>query len=170
MAGHANVLCTDEQHTVIDWTGQSSVYRLRISLAKCWSISLVTVFCYAYYFRFSPFTFHLGSVHLLQDVALHHCLPLSSACCFPVPGSSCFSLVANLCSVWVHLVCLILAICPAHLHCYFTVYSIMSIIFVLFPICEHDTLRCICRPNILFFERFSVCLSIVLLRDHVWQP
>ena len=32
----------------------------------------------------SPFTFHLGFVHPLQDVALHQCLPLSSVCCFPV--------------------------------------------------------------------------------------
>ena len=30
------------------------------------------------------FTFHLGFVHPLQDVALHQCLPLSSVCCFPV--------------------------------------------------------------------------------------
>ena len=32
----------------------------------------------------SCFTFHLGFVHPLQDVALHQCLPLSSVCCFPV--------------------------------------------------------------------------------------
>ena len=36
----------------------------------------------------SCFTFHLGFVHPLQDVALHQCLPLSSVCCFPV---SCFT-------------------------------------------------------------------------------
>ena len=30
----------------------------------------------------SCFTFHLGLVHPLQDVALHQCLPLSSVCCF----------------------------------------------------------------------------------------
>ena len=32
----------------------------------------------------SCFTFHLGFVHPLQDVALHQCLPLTSVCCFPV--------------------------------------------------------------------------------------
>ena len=32
----------------------------------------------------SCFTFHLGFVHPLQDVALHQCLPLSSVYCFPV--------------------------------------------------------------------------------------
>ena len=35
-----------------------------------------------------PFTFHLGFVHPLQDVALCQYLPLSSVCCFPVPGGS----------------------------------------------------------------------------------
>ena len=30
----------------------------------------------------------LGSVHPLQDVALHQCLPLPPVCCFPVPGGS----------------------------------------------------------------------------------
>ena len=33
-------------------------------------------------------TFHPGFGHPLQDVPLHKCLPLSSACCFPVPGGS----------------------------------------------------------------------------------
>ena len=36
----------------------------------------------------SCFSFHLGFIHPLQDVALHQCLPLSSVCCFPVPGGS----------------------------------------------------------------------------------
>ena len=36
----------------------------------------------------SCFTFHLGFVYPLQDVALHQCLPLSSVCCFPDPGGS----------------------------------------------------------------------------------
>ena len=31
---------------------------------------------------------HLGFVHLLQDVALHQCLPSSSVCCLPNPGGS----------------------------------------------------------------------------------
>ena len=64
----------------------------------------------------SCFTFHLGFVHPLQDVALHQCLPLSSVCCFPVPGCagstgmfifylvipliSSLYLVATLCSIW----------------------------------------------------------------------
>ena len=37
------------------------------------------------------FTFHLGFVHPLKDVALRQCLPLSSGCCFPVPGGSLLS-------------------------------------------------------------------------------
>ena len=36
----------------------------------------------------SCFTFHLGFVHPLQDLALHQCLPLSSVCCFPVSPST----------------------------------------------------------------------------------
>ena len=40
----------------------------------------------------SSFTFDLGFVHPLQDVALHQCLPLSSVCCFPVPGPFTFGL------------------------------------------------------------------------------
>ena len=35
-----------------------------------------------------PFTFRLGFVHPLQDVALHQCLPSSSVRCFLVPGGS----------------------------------------------------------------------------------
>ena len=40
----------------------------------------------------------------------------------------------------VHLLSFILAICPAHLHFSFSVYSIVSIIFVLFQISEHGIL------------------------------
>ena len=110
---------------------------------------------------FSPFTFHLGFVHPLQDVALHQCHPLSSVAfliqvvpsffamssCHLLPGHpldlfpllSCHS-VGRL----VHLSSSILAMCPAHFHFCFRVYSIMSIIlnFVLFLIPEHDILSC----------------------------
>ena len=85
----------------------------------------------------SPFTFHLGFVHPLQDVPLHQCLPLSCYLLlgrpldlFPLLG--CHS-VQHL----VHLLFFILAICPAHIHFCFSVYSIMSITFVLFLISEH---------------------------------
>ena len=37
----------------------------------------------------SYFTFHLGSAHPLQDVALHQCLPLSPVCCFPISPRLC---------------------------------------------------------------------------------
>ena len=37
---------------------------------------------------FIHFHLHLGFVHPLQDVALHHCLPSSSVCCFPNPCGS----------------------------------------------------------------------------------
>ena len=47
-----------------------------------------------------------------------------------------------------HLLSFILAICPAHLHFYFSLYSIKSMIFVLFQISEHGILSCSFRPNI----------------------
>ena len=48
----------------------------------------------------------------------------------------------------VHLLSFVLATCPAHLHFCFIVYSIMSIIFVLFLISEHGILSYSFRPNI----------------------
>ena len=42
----------------------------------------------------SCFTFHPGFVHPLQDVSLHHCLPLSSVSCFPNPGVPSFSVMS----------------------------------------------------------------------------
>ena len=55
--------------------------RLCPSTAGCSSPSMSSiVVC----LLLSCFTFHLGFVHPLQDVALHQCLPLSSVCCFPV--------------------------------------------------------------------------------------
>ena len=101
-------------------------------------------------------TFYLGFIHPLQDVALHQCLPLSSVCCFPVPGGSllpCYAVLPT--SAWssdpfpvlgchsvqrlVHPLSFILAVCPAHLHFCFSVYS-MSIIFVLFLIWDFGLL------------------------------
>ena len=59
--------------------------RLCPSSARCSPPSVSSiVFCLV----LSCFTFHLGFVHPLQDVALHQCLPLSSVCCFPNPGGS----------------------------------------------------------------------------------
>ena len=104
----------------------------------------------------ADFTFHLGSVHPLQDVSLHQRLPLSSSCCFPVPSGSSFLAVSSChlllgcphdlfpllgCHSVQHLVYLlsfIFAICLAYLHLSFSVYSLMSIIFVLFMISEHS--------------------------------
>ena len=110
----------------------------------------------------------LGFVHPLQDVAFHQCLPLSSVCCFPVPGGSLF-LAMSSCHLlhgrpldlfpllgchsvqhMVNLLSFILAICPAHLHFCFSVYSIMSIICVLFLITEHGILSCSFRFNMFF--------------------
>ena len=98
---------------------------------------------------------HLGFVHPLQDVALHQCLPSSSVCCFPNPGGSSFSVMSSchrllgcpldlfplLCchSVHrlVHLLSFNLSVWPAHFHFCFSVYSMISMIFVLFLISEH---------------------------------
>ena len=49
--------------------------------------------------KISPFTFHLGFVYPLQDVAHHQCLPLFSVCCFPVPGGSLLCRLAIFCLV-----------------------------------------------------------------------
>ena len=121
-----------------------------------------------------PFTFHLGFVHPLQDVALHKCLPLYSVCCFPVPSgshlpcmSSCHLLLNSPLDLFpllgchsvqrlVQLLSFILAIivCPAHLHVCFSVYSIMLIIYVLFLISEHGIIS---RSF-----KFNIFLSIAL--------
>ena len=95
----------------------------------------------------SCFTFHLGFVHPLQDVALHQCLALSSVCCFPVsflPMPSCHLLFG--CSLDLfpllgrHSVQRLSTYCPSfllYLHFCFSVYSIISIVSVLFLISEY---------------------------------
>ena len=88
------------------------------------------------------FTFRVGFVHPLQDVALHQYLPLSSVCCFPVPGGfhlPCYVVLSS--SAWSSSWSL-----PSHF-C-FSVHSMMSIIFVLFLISEHGILSCNFRSNI----------------------
>ena len=110
--------------------------RLCQSTAGCSPLSMFSiVLC----LLLSCFTFHLGFVNPLQDVALCQCFPLSSVCCFPVPGgslatmSSCHRLsdlfpLLGCHSVLrlVHLLPFILAVCPAHLHLCLSVYSTMS--------------------------------------------
>ena len=136
----------------------------------------------------SCFTFHLGFVHPLQDVALHQCLPLSSVCCFPVPGGSllfCYVVLPSsawstswfLPSPW-------LPLCaafgpPVVLHsCYVSSpYKLLFKclfydIFVLFLISEHGILSCSFRPNIFFSIALWAVLSLFvncLLRDHIWR-
>ena len=100
----------------------------------------------------------------MQDVALNQSLPLY-VCCFPVPGGSvllCYVVLPS--STWssplslpspgyhsvhrlVYLLSFILAICPAHLHFCFSVYSQTSVTFVLFLISEHGTLSCSFKFN-----------------------
>ena len=73
----------------------------------------------------------------------------------------------------VHLLSFILAIWLAHFHFCFSVYSIISIIFVLFLISEHGILFCGFRSNIFLSIALWAVLNmfvICLLRDHVWQP
>ena len=55
--------------------------RLCPSTAACSSPSMPSI---VFFLLLSCFTFYLGFVHPLQDVALHHCLPLFFVCCFPV--------------------------------------------------------------------------------------
>ena len=124
-------------------------------------------------FALSPFIFHLGLVHLLQNVALHQCLPLSSVV-FNVSGGSLFLcyvilhfllnppldffplLACHSAQRLVHLLSCIPAICVAHFYFCFSVYSIMTVIFVLLLICEHGALSCS-----FIFNIFSLhcCLS-----------
>ena len=59
--------------------------RLFSSIAGC---SPQSMSCIAFCLLLSCFTFHLGFVHPLQDLAPHQYLPLSCVCCFPVPGGS----------------------------------------------------------------------------------
>ena len=116
--------------------------RLCPSTARCSPPSMPSiVFC----FLVSHFTFHQGFVHPLQDVAFHQCLLLSSSTAVlfqVVPSflvmSSCHLLLGRPLDLFpllgchsvqclVHILSFILAICPAHLHFCFSVYSIMSI-------------------------------------------
>ena len=134
----------------------------------------------------APFQFHL-SPRLFPSTAgcsppplssLVLCLLLSCSRWFP-PSLLCrlaiFCLVVLLISSLdllgchsvqrlVHLLSFILAICRAHLHFCFSVYSIMSIIFVLLLISEYGIYLVALDPTSsspLLFEQFSVCLSIV---------
>ena len=94
-------------------------------------------------------SFTMSSCHLL----LGHLLDL-----FPLPGYHSEQRVA-------HLLSLILTLCPAHFHFCFSVYSMMSIIFVLFLISEHGTSSYNFEFNIfpsLLFKLFLV-LSVVYL-------
>ena len=121
----------------------------------------------------SSFTFHLGFVHPLQDVALHQYLPLSSVAFLfrAVPSflemSSCLLLLDRPLDLFplfschcvprlVHLLSFSLTICPVHLHFCFSVYTIMPIIFVLFLISEHGILSC--------SFRFNIFISIALFK------
>ena len=71
--------------------------------------------------------------------------------CLVVLSISSLFLVATLCSVLsTYCLLFLILLCPAHLHFCFSVYFIMSIIFVLFLISEHGILSCSFRPNILF--------------------
>ena len=116
--------------------------------------------------RLTYFTFLLGFVDPLQDVTLHQCLQSYSVSAFlfqVVPSflamSSCHHLLDRPLDLFpllgchsvqrlVHLLSFVLAVCSAHLHFCFSVYSMMSVIFVLFLISEHGILSCSFRPNI----------------------
>ena len=110
------------------------------------------------------FTFHLGFVHPLRDVAspipsinAFHCLLSTSFLFQAVPSflvmSSCHLLLGRPLDLFplfgchsvqrlVHLLSFILAVCTAYFHFCFGLYFIMSLIFVLFLISEHGTLSC----------------------------
>ena len=121
----------------------------------------------------------------LLDVALHQCLPLSSVCCFPIPGGSlllCYVILPSsawsssrpLPSPWLPLCA---SLCPpivlssvaiyiwlAHFHFCFSVYSMISMIFVLFLISEHGILSFSFRSNIFL----SIALWAVLSLSFVY--
>ena len=91
----------------------------------------------------SCFTFHLGFVHPLQDVALHQCLPLSSDFCFPDPGgsflvfSTCHLLLGRPLDVFPPLVAALVSVwstyCPSFLLC---VRPISTFVSVCIPWCQ----------------------------------
>ena len=110
------------------------------------------------------FTFHIGFVHPLQDVALYQCLPLSSvAFLFPVVPSffavlSCHLLLGRPLDLFpllcchcvqrlVHLLSFILAICPAHFHVCFS----GGLSILVFPCFFSKTAPCCSDPGIYFF-------------------
>ena len=129
-------------------------------------------------FHLSHFAFHLGFVHLLSFVVFSLLLSSSrwfspslpcrlAIFCLVVLLISSLSLVATLCSVWsTYCLSFLRYFGPSPLFC-FGVYSIKSIIFVLFLISEYGILSCSLRPNI--FSVLSLFVSC-LLRDHIWQP
>ena len=125
--------------------------------------------------------------------SVFHCL-LSVAFLFQViPSflvkSSCHLLLGRLLDLFpfigchsmqrlVHLLSFILAICPTHLYFCFSVYSIMSIVFVLFLISEHGIVCWSFRPNIFLPVALWVVLSLFVncllrpclaARGHCWQ-
>ena len=123
----------------------------------------------------------LGFVHPLQDVTLYQCFSLWSVAFLiqVVPSFSVMSsrhlLLGRPLDVFpllgchsvqrlVHLLSFILAIWPAHFHFCFSVYSMISIIFVLFLISEHGILSCSFRSNIIL----SIALWAVLSLSFVY--
>ena len=74
---------------------------------------------------------------------------------------------------FVHLLSSNLAVWPAHFHFCFSVYSMISMIFVLFLISEHGNLSFNFRSNIFLSIALWAVLSlfvVCLFRDHIWQP
>ena len=128
------------------------------SLALLWSITLGCLHAaVAFLIQVVPSFSVMSSCHLLLGRPL---------VLFPLLG--CYS-VHRL----VHLLSFNLAIWPAHFHFCFSVYSMISMIFVLFLISEHGILSFSFRSNIFLSIALWAVLSlfvICLFRDHVWQP
>ena len=121
--------------------------RLCQSIARCSPSSMPSV-VYCFLFQVVPSFLAVSSCHLLPGRPLD---------LFPPLG--CHS-VQRL----VHLLSFILAVCPTHFHVCFSVYSMMSVMFVLFLISDHDIYLGaldITYSYLLLFEHFPICLSVV---------
>ena len=169
--------CTWFAHEGAQATWAYVLETVHSAVRRLYKISNCTFQCdYYYFYYYLHLHLHLGFVHPLQDVALHQYLPSSSVAFLiqVVPSfsgmSSCHLLLGRPLVLFpllgchsvhrlVHLLSFNLAIWPAHFHFCFSVYSIISMTFVLFLISEHGILSFSFRSNIFL----SIALWAVII-------